>query len=82
MLQGRTGVMICAYMLHINKFKDADDALHHYGRSRTRDEKVLLLTSSFIYMEPMAVSDFSKVVTLFLNPFMLCAQLLFYVKTR
>ena len=41
-LQGRTGLMICCYILHRGWAENADDALKHYGQTRTQDSKVCI----------------------------------------
>jgi len=56
-LQGRTGVMICSYLLHSGQFTDPQAALQLYSTARTMDEKVSIYCQFVLLLLMEEVKD-------------------------
>lgn len=52
--KGRTGVMICAYLLYSNLYTDAEKCMEYYGEQRTLNKKGITLPSQRRYIHYFA----------------------------
>jgi len=52
--KGRTGVMICAYLLYVKIFELAEDAMNYYASARTNNDKGVTIPSQRRYIQYFA----------------------------
>lgn len=43
--KGRTGMMICAFLVYSEAFETTERAVEHYNKKRTKDKKGLTISS-------------------------------------
>lgn len=63
--KGRTGVMICAFLIYFKEWEDADECMQFYGYARTNNQKGVTIPSQrrFIRYFAELCRDDSEVVT-------------------
>jgi phosphatidylinositol-3,4,5-trisphosphate 3-phosphatase/dual-specificity protein phosphatase PTEN len=72
--KGRTGMMICAFLIFTEMFKNTEQALHFYGSRRTTNGKGVTIASQVRYityferlLKERCVTEYPKIVIDFMK---------------